>query len=304
MQDKLAGLSVSWQDTDTAAPKMAKKERRRRSPPKVPQLQRRRFVASILPLHLITSRCQLPLSFLASSSILSSRLLLFFSSFSFHARSIESDTSRSAESDARLTTVNLRSLPIFPFCQQIPQPSHSFDFQSCLLLPPATLLHVAIISMWSHWALLPLLAAPSLAQQILQFGPGQLPQCAQSCQLLTNAQTACISVPTTEHSCFCQSAYLTQQTNLYQTDSGVCTDTCPQDSDRQQIQNWFKGYCADPNSPTPPPSDNNGAGAPPASSTAASAPAATTSSFAGTPVGENDGSWYVRRLSPLACTLL
>lgn len=153
--------------------------------------------------------------------------------------------------------------------------------------------------MWSSLLFLPLLAAPSLAQQILQFGAGQLPQCAQNCQQLINAQTACISVPTTEHSCFCQSAYLTQQTNLFQTADGTCTDTCPQESDRQQIQKWFQGYCSNPNQPAAPAGGNNGQSPQaPASSTAASAPAATTSSFAGTPVDENTGSWYVLSCSP------
>ena len=151
--------------------------------------------------------------------------------------------------------------------------------------------------MWSSFLLVPLLAASSLAQsnQILQFGSGQLPQCAQSCTQLIQAQTACISTPSTEHSCFCQSAYLTQQTNLYQSAEQTCTDTCPQASDRQQIQSWFKGYCANPTQNNSPAPQNGGGDQPAASTTAASAPAATTSGFAGTPVNGSDGSWYVSK---------
>ena len=145
-------------------------------------------------------------------------------------------------------------------------------------------------TMWSSLPLLTLLATHALAQSsgILQFGPGQLPACAQACSQLQNAQTACISVPSTEHSCFCQSAYLTQQTNLFQTPDGTCVDTCTAPADRQQIQTWFKGYCANPqqNAPAPAPAPAGGA-----QTSTAPAPAASTSSFAGTPVDESPPSW-------------
>ena len=141
--------------------------------------------------------------------------------------------------------------------------------------------------MWACLFVLPLLLAPSLAQ-IVPFGTNQLPACASNCAQLISAQAACQSNPAAEHSCFCQSAYLTIQTNLFQTADGTCVAECPNSSDRTEIQNWFKGYCANQNSNAAPASSSAPAAA---TSTAAAALASTSaSSYTGTPVDENQ-SW-------------
>ena len=138
-------------------------------------------------------------------------------------------------------------------------------------------------TMWRSLAVVPLLLAPSLAQ-ILAFGAGQLPLCAQTCTELANAQAPCIGSPSTEQTCFCSSPILG---NLATSSDAICNTVCPAASDRQQIQGWFNNKCqnaqANPNNqPTSP-------NAPASSPTDASA-AATSSSFTGTPV-KNDQSW-------------
>lgn len=98
--------------------------------------------------------------------------------------------------------------------------------------------------MLSAWLLVPLLALPAASQQILKYGDGQLPTCAQGCQPLLQADGACVSAGANQKVCFCQSAYLTQQNNLY-TDSGsVCSQVCPSQSDQSTISAWYRNYCA------------------------------------------------------------
>ncbi|KAI9714463.1 MAG: hypothetical protein M1820_000424 [Bogoriella megaspora] len=109
-------------------------------------------------------------------------------------------------------------------------------------------------------------------QQLLQFGNGQLPECAQGCTLLSQAQAACVppAAPATGQqqyqSCFCQSAYLR---TLYQSPNGVCDASCGQ-SDLVSIQKWYTGLC----------SGTVGAAQGTSSSSSASSTSATASSTA------------------------
>ncbi|KAF2157710.1 hypothetical protein K461DRAFT_317765 [Myriangium duriaei CBS 260.36] len=84
------------------------------------------------------------------------------------------------------------------------------------------------------------------AQQLLNFGAGALPTCAEQCAFLTQAQTACVppAAPVTNQQtymgCFCQSAYLTA---LKSDASAVCGNVC-QGADLTQIQSWYASTCA------------------------------------------------------------
>ncbi|GAM86323.1 hypothetical protein ANO11243_043370 [Dothideomycetidae sp. 11243] len=84
------------------------------------------------------------------------------------------------------------------------------------------------------------------AQQLLNFGSGALPACAEQCQLLTEAQTACVppAAPVTDQatylSCFCQSGYLT---TLKTDATNVCGTVC-QGTDLTQISIWYSSVCA------------------------------------------------------------
>ena len=108
---------------------------------------------------------------------------------------------------------------------------------------------------------LSLLASAAVAQQLLQFGAGGLPSCAQQCQPLTNAQNACQPSSPQPVTCFCQSAYLT---SLKTTANGLCDSACTSQSDRNQLFSWYAGFCA------------NGGNAAMASLSAATAGGATT----------------------------
>ncbi|KAL2355061.1 hypothetical protein BJ546DRAFT_975170 [Cryomyces antarcticus] len=93
-----------------------------------------------------------------------------------------------------------------------------------------------------------LLLVSSTTAQLLVYGSGALPTCAQSCSLLQQAQAACVPPATpasnqaTYQNCFCQSAYLR---TFYTTPNGVCDAFCGQ-ADLVQIQTWYTTLCASP----------------------------------------------------------
>ena len=152
--------------------------------------------------------------------------------------------------------------------------------------------------------ILPILASIATAQiQILQFGTGDLPSCAQTCPTLLNAQTVCIppGAPVTNvqtyKSCFCQSGYL----NTLATDaSTICDTTCTSQTDRTQIQSWYASYCANANdlpegvavastSTLPASAAATSAGA--ASTTASGSQATTTSASGAVPATPVNQTW-------------
>ena len=94
--------------------------------------------------------------------------------------------------------------------------------------------------------ILPLFPRITLTQTtLLNFAPGALPSCANTCTALYNAQDACVppAAPVTNEanyrSCFCQSAYLAP---LYTSPAGVCDRACG-GADLTKIQSWYKGLC-------------------------------------------------------------
>ncbi|MCJ1368673.1 hypothetical protein MMC16_007818 [Acarospora aff. strigata] len=105
-------------------------------------------------------------------------------------------------------------------------------------LPPSPLILLVLVFLFS-----PL--THSQTPSLLNFAPGALPACANTCTALYNAQNACIppAAPVTNQpiyqSCFCQSGYLA---GLYGSPDGVCDQACT-GADRTQIQNWYKGLC-------------------------------------------------------------
>lgn len=102
-------------------------------------------------------------------------------------------------------------------------------------------------SVWKIFATLVTVTPIVLGQQVLIFGNNALPSCAQQCQLLQQAQAACVppAAPVTQQStyesCFCQSGYLETLTSDPQ---AVCGTVC-QGSDLTQISTWYTSNCAD-----------------------------------------------------------
>ncbi|EXJ96141.1 hypothetical protein A1O1_01267 [Capronia coronata CBS 617.96] len=94
------------------------------------------------------------------------------------------------------------------------------------------------------------------------------PGCALSCTALLQAQSLCVppNVATTSQityeNCFCQSSSLQA---LYSTPDAICAGECTIEADRQQLQTWFTGFCA-----------QVGQGIDPLTSTASTSPTATT----------------------------
>ena len=148
-----------------------------------------------------------------------------------------------------------------------------------------------------------------------------LPQCAQNCAQLVNAQSSCtpaggapVTNDATYKSCFCQSALLTQ---LYQPQPvQFCTQCSPQDM--LTAQNWYKSFCASGNTnPSASQSGSATAGTqqpsaifvPPATSTASqvhnqatSAGATVTNQQGATYTDPNAGkSWYIPFPSVFPC---
>ncbi|CZT22958.1 uncharacterized protein RCC_08666 [Ramularia collo-cygni] len=97
--------------------------------------------------------------------------------------------------------------------------------------------------MFAILLLLPLLAALVSAQQnVLVNGNSQLPQCAQQCPLLQQANQACTATATPQAAwaCFCQSAYIpTLKTSAV----GVCDSTCTDATQNAQVSTWYNSNC-------------------------------------------------------------
>lgn len=92
-----------------------------------------------------------------------------------------------------------------------------------------------------------LLFASVKAQTLLVYGENDLPTCAQQCQVLQQAQSACVppAAPVTNQatyeSCFCQSGYLS---TLSSSATSVCDGICSA-SDQVKIQSWYTTNCKD-----------------------------------------------------------
>ncbi|EHY52116.1 hypothetical protein HRR83_003320 [Exophiala dermatitidis] len=87
-----------------------------------------------------------------------------------------------------------------------------------------------------------------LAQTIVPTSSSNsFPGCALSCTVLLQAQTLCTppNVASTNQityeNCFCQSSLLQA---LYSTPDAICAGECTIEADRQQLQKWFTGFCA------------------------------------------------------------
>src|SRR2546423_1286811 len=149
----------------------------------------------------------------------------------------------------------------------------------------------------SGQAIIPSAASPSF------------PSCGLSCSQLLDAQRNCIppavavADQATYNNCFCTSDLLAQ---LRISPDGTCDAYCPDESDRQLLQSWYRGFCAGQTT-----SSNSPASAlstitsgvstviviipPPTSSSSTSAPPIVTGS--GTTVGSTSSSnpsWYAR----------
>ncbi|KAL2427182.1 hypothetical protein ABEF95_009870 [Exophiala dermatitidis] len=112
-----------------------------------------------------------------------------------------------------------------------------------------------------------------LAQTIVPTSSSNsFPGCALSCTVLLQAQTLCTppNVASTNQityeNCFCQSSLLQA---LYSTPDAICAGECTIEADRQQLQKWFTGFCA-----------QVGQGVDPLTSTAATASPTTTTNVA------------------------
>ena len=145
-------------------------------------------------------------------------------------------------------------------------------------------------------ALLTLLVPLIHAQQALI--PNNLPACAAQCTILQNAQTSCLSNPSAETSCFCQSTLLGP---LY---ANLGAQLCPSCSsaDIQTIQTWYQGLCKNPaaanaNTPTTTTSTLTSQSATSKATSTPSGAAATGASQQST-TNSTQGPWYGLLLPP------
>lgn len=138
-----------------------------------------------------------------------------------------------------------------------------------------------------------------ITAQFLQYGSGQLPQCAQQCTTLQQAQTLCIppDAPTVQKTCFCQSGLLTQ---LPSNPEAVCAQVCSS-TESQQIQQWYTSYCQNPNAPV----GGASSSASPPGPASTTAPAGSSQTSGGTTIngqsvdtvpGPDTRTWFVYSL--------
>lgn len=83
----------------------------------------------------------------------------------------------------------------------------------------------------------------SSAQFIPTAATSVFPACGLQCQNVLQAQTSCASISTRplQVQCFCQYGPLN---TWYSQSSGVCDAVCPNTSDQNLLQSWFKAFCA------------------------------------------------------------
>ena len=91
-------------------------------------------------------------------------------------------------------------------------------------------------------------ASLTSAQNLVpQAASSSFPACGLSCQILLQAQSACVppAAPVTDQavyvSCFCQSGYLK---TLHSSPDGTCDQWCTVESDRQELMAWYNNLCA------------------------------------------------------------
>ena len=140
------------------------------------------------------------------------------------------------------------------------------------------------------------LLTPIISAQTVSLLASNLPACANTCTVLTNAEGSCTPplAPVTSNqiyeSCFCQSALLT---SLY---SGAAVQgVCPSCSaaDMLTIQKWYQGVCPNAGKGAPnfgdlatgPTTSSSSAAPGPTTSTATTAPNAST-----TPTNQQDSN--------------
>lgn len=154
-------------------------------------------------------------------------------------------------------------------------------------------------SLLRTFALLQIFTSTVVSQQIVpSSGSSTFPQCAVNCQVLLQAQTACLppSAPVSSDaiytSCYCQSAYLT---TLHTEASTTCGSSCPSTSDQQLLVTWYGDFCAaggkdviDSSSTTTTTTTSATA-----SSTAAGATSTSQNSSVSSDSGGGGGGWYV-----------
>ncbi|WPG99041.1 Hypothetical protein R9X50_00184600 [Acrodontium crateriforme] len=130
-------------------------------------------------------------------------------------------------------------------------------------------------------ALVGAVAATTTSAQLLTNGNSQLPACASTCTLLNQAAQACGGTAAANQAiwaCFCQSGYLVP---LYTSGSGICEQFCPNPTDNQQVETWYKSNCGTDHGASEHADPDSGSGATTvvitSTSTAAAGSTATTS---------------------------
>lgn len=113
-------------------------------------------------------------------------------------------------------------------------------------------------------------------QEIVPFST--LPQCAQKCGKLYDAQGACTPpvTKTIDNACFCADARLSPF--LQSSTLGVCNDACPDDPNGLlTIMKWVNSFCAGVNKANP-------------TTTSSTTTGTATATGTGTPVPGSEGS--------------
>lgn len=157
--------------------------------------------------------------------------------------------------------------------------------------------------------LLPVLATFTTAQTVLQYGTGELPDCAKNCQAVTEANAACVppSAPVTSQAiydnCFCQSNFLANNLAAGSSSSvsTVCNSACTDATDQLAIQNWYDALCNSATTSTTSAvaaaTTTTGTATSTTASTATSATTPNTSDGADSTAESSGQLWYVQKNS-------
>ncbi|KAK3723870.1 hypothetical protein LTR37_001354 [Vermiconidia calcicola] len=141
--------------------------------------------------------------------------------------------------------------------------------------------------------LLTALLASSASAQLLAQGNGQLPQCGQSCPVISSAVQQCNGASNADlntWACFCESVW----TNSNQNIAAVCAASCTNPTDNTAISTWYTNNCGSDNGASLHGGSSAGSGT--SGTTGATGSESSSAANEGAPTSDADessgGSWW------------
>ncbi|KAK5173325.1 uncharacterized protein LTR77_002006 [Saxophila tyrrhenica] len=150
--------------------------------------------------------------------------------------------------------------------------------------------------------LLPAVLLPLASAQVLSdTSNGQLPQCGQSCSVLTQAQSACGGTSADDAqawSCFCRQVWSGSGGDL----TTMCANSCSSPSDNTQVSQWYTQNCGSDNGASEHGGGSSSSGGSSSNGGSAAAPGSSSSSSPSTPSNTANAGTSASDLDDQGCS--